>query len=713
MGMHQKLDFSFKPRLPVILQTEMAECGITCLVMVANYHGYETDLATMRSRYTASIRGTTLQDMMAIAAQMDLISRPLRIELDDLAKLKTPAILHWDMNHFVVLKSVKGDKVEIHDPMTGARELNIQTVSKHFTGVALDISKAAQFEAKVDKRTIDFSAFTKNISGLKRSMAMIFTLTLVVQLFAMTLPFFTQNVLDEVLLASNHGLVYSLFAGFVFLLLFSLAAEFLRAKSIIFVSSNLNMTFESNLFHHMLKLPMDFFQKRHIGDVVSRFSSLNNLREFITLGVVEALLDGLVAVVVFCVMLMYSPLITLVTVLGTLLYLATKMLFVNPIKDYSNLELTTVAKQSSSFMETVRAIQSIKLFSKEQDRQSHWQNHYVDYINASVKLFNVKLYLDLITKFITHGLSLVVVLLGALAVVEQQFSIGMLVAILAYKELFFTSTSQFIDKVMEFRVLRLHLERIADIALANQESNTNGLQGSDIATTQEQQGESLTVSSLSYSYDAHGQPLFSDINLQVTKGETLAIVGPSGEGKSTLLKLMASLLELQGGDISVNQVSMRKAGLKGYRKLISGVMQDDNLLSGSMMDNICFFDNQPDKAFAIECAKLAHIDAEINEMPMGYDTLVGDMGSSLSGGQKQRVLLARALYKRPHILFLDEATSHLDIALEKSINEALKALKITKVLVAHRYETIASADRVVQLSDGQLSDVSHLFKKEG
>jgi ATP-binding cassette subfamily B protein RaxB len=712
MSIYNSLDFSFKQRLPVILQTEMAECGLACIAMVANYHGYETNMTTLRSRYTASIRGTTIQDLMTLAAELDLMARPLRIELEDLAKIKTPAILHWDMNHFVVLKSVNGCQVEIHDPMLGMCNYNLDKVSKHFTGVALEIIKASSFKEKVDKRRIDFTSFIKNINGLKRSVAMIFTLTVVVQLFAMLLPFFTQIVLDEVLTSSQYNMIYVLFGVFLFLLVFSLLAEYLRAKSIIFLSSNLSLTFESNLFHHMLKLPTDFFERRHIGDVVSRFSSLNNIREFLTIGVVEALLDGIVAVLVFFIMLAYSPKIALVVAFSCLLYLIIKMLFITPVKDSSNLELTAVAKQSSSFMETVRAIQTIKLFGKELDRQSHWQNHYVNYINASVKLFNINLNLNLITKFITYALSLVVVLMSAIEVIDQKISAGMLIAILAYKELFFSSASKFIDRVMEFKVLKLHFERIADIALAEREKNSYGQEGGDVVGAmirKEQQGKALTVTNLSFSYDINSPPLFENLKFSVLSGETMAIVGPSGEGKSTLLKLLASLLELQGGDIEINNISLKKAGLKNYRRLISGVMQDDQLLSGSIMDNICFFDNEPDKEFAIKCARMAHIEQEINEMSMGFDTLVGDMGSSLSGGQKQRVLLARALYKRPHILFLDEATSHLDIPLEKAINDELKELNITKILVAHRRETIASADRIILLSGGKLINVSEQF----
>jgi ATP-binding cassette, subfamily B, bacterial CvaB/MchF/RaxB len=268
-----------------------------------------------------------------------------------------------------------------------------------------------------------------------------------------------------------------------------------------------------------------------------------------------------------------------------------------------------------------------------------------------------------------------------------------LFAYIAYKDQFAMRVTGLIDQLIAFRTLGLHVQRLGDIVTAEPEDND----AVDLLPMHRPPVASLQVQGLSFAYAPGEAPVLDSVTLSIEEGESVAIVGPSGCGKTTLLKLMVGILAPQGGEVLVGGVPIRRMGRRAYRAMIGTVMQDDQLLAGSIGDNIAFFDAQIDQERVRECARIAAIDDDIEQMPMGYGTLIGDMGAAISGGQKQRILLARALYKQPKILFLDEATSHLDVALERRVNEAISGLNITRVIVAHRPETIARAGRVITL----------------
>ena len=686
-----KLQFWSRSSLPIILQSEAAECGLASLAMVASFHGHQSDLVSLRQRFSVSLEGATLLDIMQFAEKLALSSRPLRIELEDLDALQTPCILHWDMNHFVVLKKGNDKRIVIHDPASGEKTLTFEEASKHFTGIALELTPTKSFEKQETKPTLRFSDFWSRISGLKQSLILIFTLSMLLQVFTLAAPYYIQLVIDDVILTSDTSLLTVLAVGFLLVMVFEIATNALRGFTLLHFGNQMNIQLGANLFHHLVRLPLSYFEKRHMGDVVSRFGSLQEVKRLLTTGVIEAIIDGLMAIITLAMIFFYSPTLSVVVLVAVLVYTGVRIAMYKPFRTISEQEIMARAEENSNFMETVRGIQTIKLFGSEVKREGQWQNRYANAINQNIRLGNYKIGYDAINRAIFGVENIIVVYLAAHLVIEGGFSTGMLFAFMSYKRQFMEKTANLIEKLIEFKMLGLHFERIADIAMTEKED----LQP-DLVKQHKIKGN-IEVKNLCFAYSDAAPNVLNNLNLTIKAGESVAITGPSGCGKTTLLKVMLGLNAVKNGEVLIDGVALDKIGARQYRQQIAVVMQDDELLSGSVADNIAFFDTQIDMDRVLYCAELAAIHNDISLMPMGYDSLIGDMGSSLSGGQKQRIILARALYKQPKILFMDEATSHLDTSLEHDINEAVSRLGMTRVIIAHRKETIASAEREIKL----------------
>jgi ATP-binding cassette, subfamily B, bacterial CvaB/MchF/RaxB len=687
--------------LPMVLQTESAECALACLAMVAGYHGHEIDLPRLRARMPISMKGATLAQVMELAGQLHLAARPLRIELEDLAQLPCPCILHWDMNHFVVLKAVKGGTLVIHDPALGERRVPMAHASHHFTGIAVELSPTGGFERKVERQRLSITQALGRIVGLKLAVVQIVVLALVLELCVLLSPYFMQSAIDHVAITADRNLLATLVIGFGLLLLIQHGISALRSWTILYLGTTINLQWQGNVFAHLLRLPMGFFEKRHVGDIVSRFESITTIQQTVTTGFIQAVIDGLLAVTTLVMMLLYAPWLAAVSLLTVAVYGLLRVLSLRPTLAASQDEIIHAAKQQTHFLETVRGARAIKLFDKDADRRAGWLNLLVAQTNAHVGLQRLQIFFQEINGVLFGIERLAVIALAVLMVLDRHFTVGALFAYIAYKDQFAMRVTGLIDKLIEFRTLGLHVQRLGDIVTAEAEDNDAG----DLLHLHRPPSASLQVQDLSFAYAPGEPPVLDGVNLSIEEGESVAIVGPSGCGKTTLLKIMVGILAPQGGEVLVGGVPIRRMGRRAYRAMIGTVMQDDQLLAGAIGDNIAFFDAQIDQERVRECARIAAIHEDIEQMPMGYNTLIGDMGAAISGGQKQRILLARALYKQPKILFLDEATSHLDVALERRVNEAVGRLNITRVIVAHRPETIARAGRVITLggapADGQ------------
>jgi ATP-binding cassette subfamily B protein RaxB len=523
----------------------------------------------------------------------------------------------------------------------------------------------------------------------------LFSLALGMELVGLLLPFQLQWVIDQVLVSADHNLLVVITLGFLLLMAIQTMLSIARGWVISWLGAKLDAQWVSNLFGHLLRLPLDYFEKRHIGDVVSRFTSVNTVQATLTGTFMQSVLDGLMGCLALVVLAIYSVSLTAVVLAAFAAYALVRWALYQKLWRINEEQLIYGARQQSELMESVRGIQAIKLANKQAERRARLANATIESAHREMQKQRATLAFTALNQGLFGVQRTLLVSLGAWLCLSGTFSAGLLVAFVAYADQFSTRAGALVDKIVEFRMLRLHAQRIADVALAEPEGNMLGIHSGPAPSA------SISVENVSFRY-AEGEPwVLRNVNLRVDAGESLAIVGPSGCGKSTLAKLMVGLLQPTEGCIEIGGIDIRKFGLENYRNLVAAVMQDDQLFAGSIADNIAFFD----RASAIEhiqhAARVAAVNDEIVAMPMGYETLVGDMGSSLSGGQKQRVIFARALYRQPKILLLDEATSHLDAECEQSINTAVRKMDVTRIIIAHRAETIASADRVFCLEPAQ------------
>ena len=685
--------FPWSRRITPVLQAEVAECGLACLTMVANAHGHKVNLPGLRAAYFTSIKGATLAELMAVANDLDLGPRPLRLEIDELDQLRLPAILHWNLDHFVVLESLSRGRATILDPAMGRREMGMEAVSRHFTGVALECQPTQGLTPKRHEVRVRIADLWSGMQGYARATAQVLGLSLILQLTALALPYFMQLTIDEAVTQGDANLMVMLALGFGALYVFSAVVGWLRSWVVLTLGESIAFQLANNVVHHLVRLPLAYFERRQVGDLLSRIGSVRPVQDLITQGLANVAIDTLLGITTFAMMAMISLPLTLLVAGTTALYFGISLALFPQWRQRFEEQILARAAEETYLLETMRAIRSIKLFGAESQREAGWRNKNAEVITAGFRSSMFAIRTGLAEHLLFSLQMVAIVYIGAVSVIGEKMSLGVLLAFLAYRGSFTDSAAKVVQQVQQWRMVGLHLDRLSDIVAEKPEQI-----GVAPARAGANQPAEIRIEGLTYAYSASEKPVLDRIDLTIPAGGFVAIVGPSGAGKTTLVRLMLGLLPPSAGQIAIDGVPLGAATLAAWRARVGAVLQDDLLLTGTLADNIAFFDTSPDQPRVEACARAARVHDEIMAMPMGYSSLIGDMGSALSSGQRQRILLARALYRQPDALFLDEGTANLDEANENAIADTIAAMGITRIVIAHRPALIERADAVVEVS---------------
>lgn len=689
----KRINFSMKNKVPVIIQSESTECGNACLSMICGFYGKDIDLFNFRNRYGSTSQGATLNVLAAIAQKAGLKTRALSLDIAEIKELRLPCILHWSLNHFVVLVAIKGKRFIIHDPALGRRVVHLQELSENFSGIALEAWPDSDFRQEKQRSRLMLLDLMHNMVGLKSALIKIFMLSVVIETVNLLLPMGTQIVTDHVITAHDENLLLVICVGLMFFTIFKTWVSMIRAWVSLKLNTLTDVQWKTSFFDHLMSLPLAFFEKRQLGDIQSRFASLDIIRATFTNSIVTGMIDSIMTIGLLIMLSLYGGWLVWVVLGFTVCYAIMRALTYKFYRTVSEELIVKRARSGSHFMESLYGIATIKSLNLKNRRSQHWLNTNIDVSNAGLKQTRFDMLFGGINTFINSADQVVILWLGAQMVMDNTMTIGMFMAFNAYRGQFTQRAASLIDLTMQLKMLSLHNERISEIVYSEPEVD------SPLRNVfEENVGVSLEVRDLAYQYDLLSKPVFSNVNISVAAGESVALVGVSGIGKTTLLKVMSGLLTPERGEIFIGGFDINKIGINNFRSNIACVLQEDRLFSGSITDNISGFDDEVDEALVIECAMQCNIHEEILRMPMGYETIIGELGAGISGGQKQRLLIARALYQKPRILFMDEATSHLDINNEKIINAAIESLNITRIIIAHRPSTIACADRIIDLA---------------
>jgi ATP-binding cassette subfamily B protein RaxB len=667
--------------------------------MVAGFHGYHASLVDLRRRFSLSLKGLTLAQLIDMAQSLNLAGRAVRVELDELAQLTLPCILHVDQDHFVVLAAVHRSRVTLYDPASGRRTLSIHAFSDHVTGVALELSPGPAFKRQKPGAPVSIRSLGGSLGGLTKGLVQIFCLAGVLELFALLSPQFLQLVVDQVLAGGDHELLSVLAMSFAAVLLLQIGVTAMRTWLLVWIGTQFNLSWTGRVFQHLLKLPQAYFFKRHLSDIVSRFNAVTAIQQTLTSQFVGGIVDGLMAVITLGLLFAYSARLAAVIVVGVVIYALLRIVYFSTLKEANLSQIVVNAKQQTVFMESVRGSQTLRLHNQGAQRTNRYLNATADALNTSVSVQKLTMAFSSMHGLVSGGQHIAVLWLGAWLALGGGLTAGSLMAFVAYADQFISRAASLIDYVMQYRLLHLQTERLADIVLSPTEPFAEGLYRGPAPVP------SIEFDRVSFRY-ADGEPwVLQNCSFRIDAGEAVVFVGPSGCGKSTIARLAVGLLDPVTGTIRIGGIDLKHLGKTAYRDMVGSVMQDDRLFAGTIEDNITFFDATASMEEVVRAATRAQLHSDIAAMPMGYRSLVGDMGSALSGGQQQRLWLARLFYRNPAVAVLDEATSHLDTAAEKRISDEFACAGMTRVMVAHRAETMRSADRVLAVIQGGIKEL--------
>ncbi len=716
---------------PIYYQHDAMQCGITCLQMICKYYGHSHSLEMLSKHCTPTTEGVSILGISEAATTLGLHSVCGKATIDQLSEAPLPCILHWGQNHFVVLYKVKtrnnkNSVFYIADPGKGFVKYKeddfannwISTSSKgDEKGIALflqmtpDFNKVEYVESK-EKRS--FSFLFEYVKQYKRYFGQIILGLLVGCILQLIFPFLTQAIVDIGITHQNLGFIWLILLGQLMLIISRTAVDFIRRWILLHISMRINISLTSDFFIKLLKLPMSFFDTKLMGDILQRMNDHKRIEQFLTTQTLTVMFSLLTFIIFGIVLLNYDIIIFLTFIAGSIVYGLWIAIFLKKRKILDYMQFEKQAENSNRTYQFITSMQEIKLQNCEQRRRWEWEDTQSDLFDIQMKNLKLQQTQEAGSIFISEVKNLFITIIAATAVIQGNMTLGMMLAVQYIIGQLNSPVEQLMKFIYSLQDVKISLERINEIHVMENEEKIDG----KIDYTKNEKND-LSLSAVDFKYDPHAtKKTLNNIDLRIPHGKITAIVGTSGSGKTTLIKLLLGYYSHYDGSIRIGKRSIEEFNLKNWRNQCGVVMQEGVIFSESIARNIAVDDGEIDVNRLLKAVEIANIKDFIMSLPLKYDTLIGRDGVGLSQGQKQRILIARAVYKNPEYIFLDEATNALDAKNERIIVDNLSEFYEGKtvVVVAHRLSTVKNADQIIVLDQGQvieIGDHKSLTEKKG
>lgn len=703
-------------KITIIFQHDSMQCGIACLQMVCKYFGREYSLDSLSKLCFATTEGVSMLGINEAANTLGLHTISARVTTTMLGKAPLPSILHWDQNHFVVLYKVKkGKKFYVADPRKGLVTYGLDEFKQHWIstksngedkGIAMFLETTpAFFTYKMEdeehiKEKRSFRFLFGYVKKYRKYFGQIILGLIVGSLLQLVLPFLTQSIVDVGIKNQDIGFVWLILLGQLMLTISRTAIDFIRRWLLLHISLRINISLVSDFFIKLLKLPMSFFDTKLMGDLMQRMNDHSRVNNFLTQQTLNITFAMLTFVVFSVVLFFYNKLVFAIFLLGSILYGAWMTLFLKRRKvlDYELFEQQAI--NNNKTYEFITSMQEIKLQDCEQRRRWEWEDTQADLFGVQMKSLKLQQTQEAGSIFINEVKNIIITVVAATAVIHGQMTLGMMLAVQYIIGQLNSPVEQLMNFFYSLQDVKISLERINEIHQMDDENGKVGLQ-----TSIEDKSEGIDIKDIMFKYDPHAlRKTIDDVNIHIPQDKVTAIVGASGSGKTTLIRLMLGYYPVLEGTINIGNTDINKLNKKWWRRQCGVVMQDGVIFSESIARNIAVDDGDIDKERLLKAAEIACIKDYIMALPLKFNTKIGRDGVGLSQGQKQRILIARAVYKNPDYIFLDEATNSLDANNERSIVENLDMFYKGKtvVIVAHRLSTVKNADQIVVIDHGKV-----------
>ncbi len=686
-------------KYPFVRQQSAVDCGVTCLVMIGRYWGKRFDLNQLRHLANVDRRGASLKGLMIAAEAIGFAPRPVKASLDQLAQQPLPAIAHWEGRHYIVVYAVTARTVIVADPELGPRTLSHATFLAGWTGYTLLLQPTAMLQQTAEAKP-SLGRFVELLKPHWRVLGEIALASLLIQVFGLVTPIMTQLLLDRVVVQRSGTTLVAVGIGLVLFSVFRVGLSSLRRYLLYHTANRIDLALIVGFVSHALRLNLSYFETRYVGDITSRIGENQKIRQFLTGDALNTLLDMSTVFIYIGLMFWYSWQMALLVLLLIPLLAAVALISTPFLQQISRESFTAQAKEGSYLIEALSGIGTIKSMGIERRVRWHWEQLLSRYIKLNFSSQILRERMHFASSMIETLISRVLLLIGIWQVINDQLTIGQLMAFTMVMGNVISPFMGLIDLWDDFQEVLIAVERLNDVIDAPAEEAMTAGQLLLPAIEGHIRFENVTFR---YNLESPTNTL-QNLSFEVTPGQTVAIVGRSGSGKTTVAKLLLGLYLPTDGKIAIDGHDLTTISLKSLRQQVGVVDQNTFLFGGSIRENLMIAHPEASEAAMLDAAKIAGVDQFVATMPMGYDTQIGEGGGMLSGGQRQRLAIARALLGQPRLLVLDEATSSLDAQTERLIQDNLGAIlhRQTSFIIAHRLSTVRHADLILVLDQGVL-----------